>query len=99
NLSPDASINDGLFDFIGVKFTGTKDLYKLPALFMQVLQGEHLAHKDVLHLRDNYFKIECLDSTITNHHCDIDGERGPELPLRISVLPKKIKMYSNRIAK
>ncbi|MFP4661660.1 MAG: diacylglycerol/lipid kinase family protein [Halanaerobiales bacterium] len=99
NLNPGASINDGLFDFIGVRFTSTRDLYKLPTLLMQVLQGEHLSNKDVLHLKDKYFKIECLDSSSVTHHCDIDGERGPELPLRISVLPGKLRMYSNKIKK
>jgi len=99
NLSPNAKINDGLFDFIGIKYKDYKDLYKLPALLMQVLQGEHLTNKDIIHLKEKYFKIECLDSTLNNYHCDIDGERGPKLPLRISVLPEKIRMYTNRLRK
>jgi len=99
NLSPNAKINDGLFDFIGIKYKDYKDLYKLPALLMQVLQGEHLKNKDIIHLKENYFKIECLNSSLNNYYCDIDGERGPKLPLRISVLPEKVRMYTKKSLK
>ncbi len=96
NLSPNAKINDGLFDFIGIKYKDYKDIYKLPSLLMQVLQGEHLTNKEVIHIKEEYFRIECLNSSLNNYHCDIDGETGPKLPLNISVLPQKIRIYTNR---
>lgn len=96
NLSPTAKINDGLFDFIGIRYQNNRDIYKFPSLLMQVLQGEHLTNDEVLHLREKSYEIECLDLSLNNYNCDIDGEKGPELPLKISVLPKKISIYSNK---
>ncbi|MFW6389760.1 MAG: YegS/Rv2252/BmrU family lipid kinase [Halanaerobiales bacterium] len=91
-LCPPAELNDGLLDFIGIKYRG---LHKLPALFMQILQGEHLTNPDIIYFQDKYFEIEYLDSVKKNYYSDIDGERGPQLPLTINVEHHAIKMYTN----
>ncbi|MEJ6951062.1 YegS/Rv2252/BmrU family lipid kinase [Natronospora cellulosivora (SeqCode)] len=92
NLCPPAKTNDGLFDFIGIKYNG---IHKLPAIFMKILQGEHLSSPDVIYFQDSYFKIKNMNSN-TSYFCDIDGERGPQLPLEIRIKKEELQMYSNR---
>lgn len=91
NLSPAALVNDGMFDFIGLKLN---DIYELPVLLMKLLQGNHIKSDKIIYLQSDFFKIECMNHTY-NYQSDIDGENGPGFPLEIRVLPRKIKVITD----
>ena len=70
NLSPEASITDGKFEFIAIK---GKPLIEMTPVLMKMLTGEHIHDKNVLYLRDHYFKIECLDPDFKIMESTVDG--------------------------
>jgi YegS/Rv2252/BmrU family lipid kinase len=86
-LSPDASINDGLFDFIAFK---EQPLLDLAMLFVKVLSGDYLDDPGVIFFRENHFNIE----TDTEVESDIDGETGPLFPLEIKNIPRALEIFS-----
>ncbi len=81
-LSPGASINDGIFDFIAFKEFPIIDI---PLLFVKVLSGEYLDDNRIIFFRDSNIKIECLEPPKNNFmlKTDMDGEAGPNLPIEI----------------
>lgn len=93
SLAPDASISDGMFDFIGIK---AKPVYELAVLFLKILRKEHIGDSNIVYFKDNYIEIESLDPDSIFKETDVDGEDGPNLPLKITLLPKALKVFSNR---
>lgn len=90
NISPEASLTDGEFEFIAVK---GKPLYEMTPTVVKLLTGEHIHDKNILYLRDKYFKIECLDETFDIKETTVDGEMGPDMPFEMRVIPKAIPMF------
>lgn len=91
-LAQGASVDDGLFDFVGVK---ARPLHEMAVLFLKILKGEHLNDPNVLFLRDKKFKITCLEEEKRFFESDLDGEKGPDLPLEIEIIHKGIEVYTN----
>ena len=61
-LSPEASITDGKFQFIGVR---AKSILEIPTMFLKLLTGEHRKDdKNILYLKNDMFHVECLDENI-----------------------------------
>jgi YegS/Rv2252/BmrU family lipid kinase len=85
--------DDGLIDFIGVKAAG---LHEIPGIFLKILAGEHFNDKNILYLQEKHMKIECLVDNKIFKTSDLDGEPGPELPLDISILDRKLRVFTNR---
>ncbi|MDZ7672447.1 MAG: YegS/Rv2252/BmrU family lipid kinase [Halanaerobiales bacterium] len=92
NLAKFASINDGMFDFIGVK---TNQLYRLPTLLMNLLDKENFTSKNFIYVQDNYFKIEIDNDKADTYNSNIDGEKGPKFPLEIKLHHNAIQMINN----
>jgi len=92
NLAKFASINDGMFDFIGVK---TNQLYRLPTLLMNLLDKENFSSKNFIYVQDNYFKIEIDDDKANTYDSNIDGEKGPKFPLEIKLHHNAIQVINN----
>lgn len=90
-LAKDASLDDGYMDFIGIKEC---PLNYLPTLFRKIFTGDHLEDKYVDFLQVNEIKIDCLECVDSFKQSDIDGEMGPEFPLDIHVLKKKIRVIT-----
>lgn len=91
-LAPQASITDGVFDFVAIK---AKPVYEIAVLFVKILRGEHINDTNVVYFKDNYIKVECL---MDNMHClesSIDGEAGPKMPLEIKLLPQAFSIFGN----
>ncbi len=88
-LSPDSSIDDGEFEFIGFKTTSPLNNIKY---FIELLQGNHIFDENVLYIKSKSMTIELLKQD-REVRCDIDGELGPALPVNIEVLHKKIKVF------
>lgn len=91
-LSPDASISDGEFDFIGVK---ARPVHELAVLFVKILRGEHINDSNIIYFKDKYIKIECLKEGLEESETDVDGETGPNFPVTITNLQKKVKIFGN----
>ena len=88
-LVPDASITDGLFDFIAFKAC---PMLELGRLLIKVLKQDYLDDPGVIYFQDSYVKIELLSPSDKYDTCDIDGERGPKLPVEITNIHKKIPL-------
>lgn len=90
-LSPQASILDGKFEFIGVR---AKPFIEMPTVFLKMLTGDHIKdEKSVLYLRDSYFKIECLEENFKIMESTVDGEAGPSMPFELRVIPNAIEVF------
>lgn len=85
-LAPKAKIDDGLMDVIAIKNTNITNIL---ALFLKILRGEHIGDPNLYHFHTDKLKISCEGSCET----DIDGERGPDLPLDIEVKKHFLKVF------
>lgn len=93
-LSPEASVSDGEFEFIGVR---ARNLLELTPLLVEMITGNHVFdEKNILYIKDNYFKIECLDKKFKKLESTVDGEMGPLMPLEIRVVPKALKTFARK---
>lgn len=90
-LSPEASVTDGKFEFIGIR---AKNILDVSAMLLKVVSGEHIRdEKSLLYLRDSYFHIECLEKDFQIMESTIDGEAGPRMPFSVKVLPQAYPVY------
>mgnify|MGYP001184575002 CR=1 FL=1 len=96
-LSPQASIQDGLFEFLAIR---AKSLIELSPVFLKMLTGEHINDKkNILYIRDNYFKVECLQDDFNIMESTVDGEMGPKMPFELRVVSKAIRVFFNPVRK
>jgi len=87
NAAPLASIEDGLLDFVAVKDCSVKDFLALAAA---VAAGRiRPDDRHILYLQAAHIQISADEEA----ESDLDGERGPMLPLEISVLPRALRIY------
>lgn len=89
-LAPDASITDGMFDFIGIR---AKPVVELPILLLKILTGEFTSDSGVVYLKDSHFKIECLEDSFKIRQCTLDGEQGPYMPIEVQTLPQAVSVF------
>jgi diacylglycerol kinase (ATP) len=91
-LSVDARLDDGLLDFVGFK---TNSKLGFAKLFIKVLSGEFLDDPSVVFFRDKEIEIEIISKDVKPIYltCDMDGEIGPKLPVKIKNIPKAIKLF------
>ena len=90
NISPNASINDGLLDFIAFANIPYPELSKL---ILDFLTGDHLSSDGIIYFKDNYIKVENLSPERRFTTTDIDGEKGPEMPIEIKTIKNAIKIF------
>lgn len=92
-LSPQASIQDGKFELIAIR---ARPLIEMPPVFLKMLTGEHIKEeRNILYLRDSYFKVECLQEDFKIMESTVDGEAGPRMPFELRVIPGAIKVFVN----
>lgn len=83
-LSPESSVIDGKFEFLGIR---AKTILEIPPVLLKMLTGDHIKdEKNILYLKDDYFKIECLKEDFKIMETTVDGEMGPKMPLEVKVL-------------
>lgn len=85
NLATEAEIIDGKLDVIMFKAI---QIMELIPLFIKLLKGEHLDSDKVVYFKTDDVYIESSEDIVT----DIDGERGPDFPLRIQCIKGGIKL-------
>ena len=85
NLATEAEITDGKLDV--VMFKAVQIIELLP-LFIKLLKGEHLDSDKVVYFKTDDVYIQSSEDILT----DIDGERGPDFPLRVQCVKGGIKL-------
>ncbi|MDR1689486.1 MAG: YegS/Rv2252/BmrU family lipid kinase [Clostridiales bacterium] len=91
NLVKDASISDGLLEFIGVK---EGQFIEIASLLVNLIKGDYLQDNNILYFKDSYIKIEPNGESINPKllETDLDGEHGPNLPVEVRNVPKAVKL-------
>ncbi|WP_246019793.1 YegS/Rv2252/BmrU family lipid kinase [Bacilliculturomica massiliensis] len=82
-IAPAAEINDGLLDVLMFR---EMPIIDLPPLLINVLVGDHAENKNVVSFRTKKLRIEADQEVGT----DVDGEKGPDLPLDIELFPGRL---------
>lgn len=85
HLATEAEVTDGKLDVVMFKAIA---IIELVPLFIKLLKGEHLDSDKVLFFKTDDVYIESSEDIVT----DIDGERGPDFPLRIQCIKGGIKL-------
>lgn len=85
NLATEAEVTDGKLDVIIFKAI---QIIELIPLFIKLLKGEHLDSDKVVYFKTDDLYIESPEDIVT----DIDGERGPDFPLRVQCIKGGIKL-------
>ncbi|MEQ8201850.1 MAG: YegS/Rv2252/BmrU family lipid kinase [Syntrophomonadaceae bacterium] len=84
-----ASIIDGKLDFLGIR---PLPLNQMLVVFAKILRGEHIRDRHVVHFQFSSMRIERLGGDLHNPDTDMDGEKGPDYPLNISILPQRLRI-------
>lgn len=86
-IAPLASLSDGLLDVYIFKKCPSLELI---SLIIKVTNGEHAESPYVDYFQTAELMIDCSDMVGT----DMDGEKGFDFPLRVSVEPGKLKIIT-----
>ena len=87
NAAPLAKLDDGKLDMIVVRQC---NLPEFMALAASVIAGRiDPQDKNILYLQGTTFKVEADEPA----ESDLDGERGPWLPLFVETVPKAIRLF------
>lgn len=91
-LSPGASVNDGLFDFIAIR---AFPIHEFPVLFLKMLAGEYLDDNRVIFFRDDVIRVEApyAEPDAAYLETDVDGEAGPRMPVEVRNLREAIQIF------
>ena len=84
-LATSADVNDGYLDVIMIKAV---PIIEILPLFIKILKGEHLDSDKVIYFKTDDILIESEEDIVV----DIDGEKGPDFPLRIRCIKGGIKV-------
>jgi len=87
-ISPDSEINDGKLDVILFREIPVVEL--LP-LLVNVAQGNHPKHKNVLTFQTEKLRLESPVEIST----DVDGEKGEKFPLEFAVLHNRLRIFTD----
>jgi len=90
-LSPDAEIDDGLFDFVGFR---AMPLHELAILFVKMLaSSDYLNDDNVIYFRERNIKVKYLGNDADMLSTDTDGERGPDMPIEVRNLNRRLDIF------
>jgi YegS/Rv2252/BmrU family lipid kinase len=86
SIAPDATIDDGMLNFLAVKSCPIHELIKL---FIQILKGEHRNNPNMYCIKTKEITLDCEEKIET----DVDGEKGPEFPLKIKTVSDALRVF------
>ena len=92
NLMSQADVTDGLLDVMLLKKIEKNEIMPL---FGKILVGDHINSDKVIYFQATDFSIEAPDAE-NKITLDLDGEKGPSLPIRISCVPRAINLVTPR---
>lgn len=84
-LATKAKVQDGFLDIVIFKACHIPELIPM---FIKVLKGEHLEDSRIEYIKTDELLIESNEEIVT----DIDGERGPDFPLRVQCVKDGIQV-------
>ncbi|MEC0168250.1 diacylglycerol kinase family protein [Paenibacillus graminis] len=84
-LAPEAAVDDGLIHCFIIK---NLHFFNTLTVSLSVLLGNLKNHKDVDYFTAREVTVTSSDTVRTN----VDGEEGPALPVKLSVLPRHIRV-------
>ncbi|MBP1995808.1 diacylglycerol kinase [Paenibacillus eucommiae] len=84
-LSPDASLNDGLFDVIILKRCNLAEFIRVVSM---ALRGEHLNDPNIIHFQTRHIEVSSPDYVQLN----LDGEFGGTLPCVVTNLQNHLQV-------
>ncbi len=88
NVAADAKIDDGKLDLLVARDSGITEFM---ALAKDVVSGNIKPdEKNLLHIQAKSFIVEADEPA----ESDLDGERGPALPLRVDTIQRAIRIYT-----
>ncbi len=88
NVGTNVKIDDGKLDFLAVKKCSVKDFMKL---FKDLVRGKSITgKKGAIHISSEEFFISSTEDVKS----DLDGEAGPNLPLKIKTVHNAISVYT-----
>lgn len=85
-----ADVTDGLLDVMILKKVEVGDIMPL---FGKIIVGDHVNSDKVIYFQARDFSIEAPDAE-NKIILDLDGEKGPSLPIRISCVPRAINLVT-----
>ncbi|WP_010237526.1 YegS/Rv2252/BmrU family lipid kinase [Clostridium arbusti] len=85
NFAYKAYVDDGLLDVIIIKASNPVDML---GLLINMIKGDHLNNNSIMYFKTDELEIESHEDIGT----DIDGERGPDFPLKISCVKHGLKI-------
>ena len=87
HIADEAMVDDGKLDLLLVKKCNLKDLVSITR---DLFAGKPVAkRKEILYVQAKKFEI----SAAVPLESDLDGEKGPMLPLTIETIPKAVKLF------
>ena len=92
NLMSQADVTDGLLDVMILKMIERNEIMPL---FGRILVGDHINSDKVIYFQATDFSIEAPEAA-NKITLDLDGEKGPSLPIRISCVPRAINLVTPR---
>lgn len=90
NLMSHADVTDGLLDVMVLKKV---EFNEIMPLFGRIIVGDHINSDKVIYFQATDFSIEAPDAA-NKISLDLDGEKGPSLPIRISCVPRAINLVT-----
>ena len=92
NLMSHADVTDGLLDVMVLKKV---EFNEIMPLFGKIIVGDHINIDKVIYFQATDFSIEAPEAA-NKITLDLDGEKGPSLPIRISCVPRAINLVTPR---
>ena len=92
NLMSHADVTDGLLDVMVLKKVERNEIMPL---FGKIIVGDHINSDKVIYFQATDFSIEAPEAA-NKITLDLDGEKGPSLPIRISCVPRAINLVTPR---
>lgn len=84
-IALDAKVDDGLLDVFILKSCHIAEFIHV---FLKFMMGEHMDDPRVEYVKTKELLIESIEGIVT----DIDGEKGPDFPLRVSCIKDGIEV-------
>lgn len=88
-IAPNALLDDGLLDIVLLKKCPMHDIM---GVFIKLINGEHINSNNI-----EFLKVDNIKMKVNNEDdiiSDIDGEKGPELPLEIKLIKSGLEIIS-----
>lgn len=87
-FTDNSSVQDGLLDLVILREGKINETLKLLG---ELENGDFTCNDNIVYLKEKKFKITLIDGKCDRP--DVDGDQGPEFPLEVECMEKRIKMF------